>query len=242
MPFLGRGSHNKNMFKLFLGLLTSISMVGISYDHLKIERLAHHRNLVVPPDFIKYFTLGFTNAVADIFWLRLIQDMDYCGGFNLTETKWDGREDQKPICRNGWVAKMFNLITELSPNFYLVYRVGVTALPIIVGDLEGAEKFIMKATTRYPNDWTIAYRSAYFYIFEKKDPVRAAELLKIAGQNGAPEWVLSLSARLYDEGGQLLLGIGVLEETIKATKEEAFRESLQKKLDKLKEKHQKLNK
>ncbi|OQW49268.1 MAG: hypothetical protein A4S09_12185 [Proteobacteria bacterium SG_bin7] len=229
------------MIKLIFGLLLAAFLSVWSLHHIS-EARSFSRNLAAPPQEIKYFTLGMSNALADLFWLRLIQDMDYCGGVNVTEVNWEEVKKERPKCSDGWVAKMFHIITELSPDFYLVYRVGITALPIIVGDREGAENFIKKATARFPKDWTIAYRSAYFYIYEIRDPVRAAELLKIAGENGAPDWVFSLSARLFDEGGQLLLGISVLEETIKTTKEEYLRKDLAKKLAKLKAKYEKLKK
>ena len=229
------------MIKLTLGLILAITLAIWSLGRIG-DSHSFQRNLAAPPVEIKHFTLGMANAMADFFWIRLVQDMDYCGGVNVTEINWEKIKKEKPKCSDGWVAKMFDLVTELSPDFYLAYRVGITALPIIVGDKEGARKFIEKATRKYPNDWTIAYRSAYFYIYEIKDPIRAAELLKVAGENGAPEWVLSLSARLFDEGGQLELGISVLEETIKTTKEESFRKELQKKLAVLQDKYKRLKK
>jgi hypothetical protein len=229
------------MVKLLSGFILAVALSIAAFDKIS-ERKVFKRILVAPPNDIKYFTLGMSNALADLLWLRVIQDMDYCGGVNITEVNWEGKEDQKPKCNNGWVAKMFDLITDLSPDFYLVYRVGITALPIIVGDDDGGERIVEKATKKYPKDWTIAYRSAYFYIFEKPNKARAAQLLTVAGQNGAPEWVLSLAARLYDESGELLLGMSVLEETIKSTKEESFKKELQKKLAALKAKYEKLNK
>ncbi len=230
------------MLKLLLGFVISIGVSAMSLNQLRQLKVIDYRNLMAPPANIKYFTLGFNNAVADSLWIRLIQDMDYCGGVNLTEHDWQQNKEQKPVCSNGWVAKMFHHIVDLSPDFYLVYRVGVTALAVIVGDLDGAESFIERATRRYPNDWTIAYRAAYFYIYERKNLARAAELLRIAGLNGAPEWVLSLSSRLFSEAGQLELGISVLEETIKTTKEENFRKNMEVKLQNLREKYQKLKK
>lgn len=221
-------------------MMSALVLSAFSLGQLENHKGLNYKNLSVVDANIKYFSLGFNNALADSFWIRLIQDIDYCKGYNVTEVKWDELKTEKPKCSDGWVSKMFDLITELSPDFYLVYRVGITAIPIIVGDVEGAEKFVNKATKKYPNDWTIAYRSAYFFIFEKKDPLRAAELLKVAGQNGAPEWVMSLSARLYDEAGQTLLGISVLEDTIKTTKEGSLRDEFQKRLDKLKAKYEKL--
>lgn len=229
------------MLKLTFGLILAALSSMWSLHHIS-EGRTFTRILAAPPMEIKHFTLGMNNAFADLLWLRLIQDIDYCGGINVTEVNWDEVKREKPKCSDGWVAKMLDLITELSPDFYLVYRVGITALPIIVGDQEGAEKFINKATAKYPKDWTIAYRSAYFYIYEIKNPVRAAELLRIAGENGAPDWVFSLAARLFDEGGQLLLGISVLEDTLKTTQEEYLRKDLEKKLAKLKAKYEKLNK
>lgn len=228
------------MIRLVLGFIISVLIYLFALAPLSEKQLDGYKNLMAPPVAIKYFTFGFRDAFADTFWLRLIQDMDYCGGKNVSESSQEVIPTLK--CPKGWVFQMFNLITELSPDFYLAYRVGITALPILARDNDGAGLFIEKATAKYPKDWTIAYRSAYYYIYESPNIARAAELLNVAAANGAPEWVAALSAKLFDQSGQLDIGIATLAEFIKSTKDSKYKEYLEKRLRELIKKRQSLKK
>lgn len=197
---------------------------------------------VVPPVAIKYFTFGFDEALADSMWIRLIQDFTYCGRGverSVQKKKKDGpsleekvvgqgmsfldalaEEDQEVVgCDMGWGYQMLDRITDLSPRFGIAYRIGGSVLSVLVGDRAGAAKILEKGLQVFPEDWTIAYRAAYHYLYEMRDLEKAANMLQIAGQNGAPNWVNNLASKLYEHSGQLLMGRVVILELIERSKD-----------------------
>ncbi len=126
-----------------------------------------------------------------------------------------GKKLKPSRCRLGWVYHMLDRITDLSPKFDIAFISGATFLSIVVDDREGARRLFDKGVKQFPNDWTMAYRAAYHYLYELQEPRRAAYLLDQAGKKGAPAWVHSLSAKLYSVSGRSELGISVLEGAIR---------------------------
>ncbi len=158
--------------------------------------------LWVPPLIIEKFSFGYKDLLADIFWLRTIQDFDYCEERTVTLH-----------CKEqGWLSQMLNLITDLAPKYRIVYATGGLALSVLISDVEGARLFYEKAAKAFPYDWPILYRAAYHNLYEVKNKDRAAEFLVQAGKAGAPPWVFSLAAKLYTEEGKIQLGETLLKD------------------------------
>lgn len=180
---------------------------------------------VAPSRDIVHLTFGYDLTLADSLWIRAIQDFDICENrvdeselglglssdipseefkdelghlFQSVESLNKGRK----VCRKGWVFRMLDAVTELDPRFKVVYRVGATSLSVMLDDYEGASVLYEKGVRQYPKDWNLAYYAAYHFMFDKKDMKRGGELLELALENGAPEWVGSLAARAYTAAGQ----------------------------------------
>jgi hypothetical protein len=86
-----------------------------------------------PPTEIRHFTLGYSEIVADLLWLRTIQDFDYC------ENRPAGALPSGAYkCNRGWVFHMIDSVTELAPNFRTPYTTGALVLSVIVNDVSGA--------------------------------------------------------------------------------------------------------
>ncbi|QDK39669.1 hypothetical protein DOE51_05875 [Bdellovibrio sp. NC01] len=140
--------------------------------------------------------------IADVFWIRTIQDFDYCD-----------QPEAGNVCKNdSWLFRMLDATTSLSPHFRIPYAAGGLALTVLISDIDGATKIFDKGVKAFPHDWPILYRAAYHYLYEVKDKKRAAELLIQAGQNGAPPWVFALAGRLYSDNGELDLAQQLLQE------------------------------
>lgn len=115
------------------------------------------------------------------------------------------------------------------------YMAGAMALSVLVEDYEGATVIFDRGLQEYPNDWKLAYRASYHFLFDKNDLPRAAELLERASKNGGPEWFSSLAARLYTRSGQLELGLANLINYRKAFQEDSpGREDVDKRIAELK--------
>jgi tetratricopeptide (TPR) repeat protein len=103
-------------------------------------------------------------------------------------------------------------VTTLSPDFYLAYSMGGVALSVLVSDVEGAAKIYAKGVARFPDKWQLCFRAGVHAIIEEKNQAKAADYLEKAAKNGAPDWVYSLSAKMYDEAGRRDIALSLLKE------------------------------
>ncbi len=176
---------------------------------------------LAPPKGMIHFTIGYNEPMADIFWIRSIQDFDYC------EQKID-----KMNCRgNSWLYKIIDVVTDLSPKFRIAHSMGPVALSIIISDIPGASKIFDKATQRFSKDWVILGRAAYHALYEEDDRSKAARLLKQAAENGGPYWYYSLAGRMFAEGGEMELGEALLKELKETDQPQHLIERLQQRLE-----------
>lgn len=183
------------------------------------------RTVLYPPKYMSLFSFGYADYYADLLWLRLIQDIDFC-------------EKGKDKCSEAWAYKMLDAITELSPKFRAAYAFGALTLSVLVYDIKGASKIFKKAVKTFPNDWQILYRAAYHFLIEEKDNVLAAKLLQRSASNGGPSWLYSLASRLHKKEGSLILGIISLEAYLKTLKKEQNIKKVKKRLFALKRQYQ----
>lgn len=155
-----------------------------------------------PSPLMQYFTFGYRDLVADMLWLRVIQDLDHC----------ERPLAQGESCHNSWVYKMTDQITTLSPHFRMVYATIPLMLSLTVNDTEGAIKLHEKGLQYFPNDWPILYRGGYLYLYERDDKLKAAEYFLRAQKNGAPKWLAALATRLYTQVGRVEMAEKLVEE------------------------------
>lgn len=205
---------------ILLGIF-SIVLIALSVGKLSTGNVGSARNLVAPIPNMEKFSFGYAEVLADILWIRALQDFDYCES--------TGNNNK---CRgNSWLYQMLDAITNLSTDFRIPYATGGLALSVLVGDTPGATKFFDKGVTSFPHDWPILYRAAYHYLYEVNDKKKAAELLIQAGKNGAPQWVFTLAGRLYSDSGNLDLAEAMLIEMRKSKQDAILIERLQKKIE-----------
>ena len=180
-----------------------------------------------PPQAIKHFSFGFKEVWADILWLRLIQDMDFCSSEKglpvyTGQTKYQ--------CQNGWSYRMTDALTELAPRFFAPYLTVSSVMSVIMGDKEGAKKIYDKGLKRFPQNWNLHFHAGYHYLLELKEEKQGTELLFQAARHGAPEWLYGLVARKYQSFGKLRLAREVLEEFSKRDTKGAYQKIIQEKL------------
>lgn len=176
---------------------------------------------VAPPEHLEHLSFGFHEVVADLFWIRALQDFGYCES-QVAENRCRGES---------WLYQMLDTITNLSPKYRIVHATGPLALSVIISDIEGASKLFDKAVAEYPKDWPILYRAAYHAILEEKNNEKGAELVRRAAQNGGPTWFYSLAAHLYSEAGQRLMIKSMLQDLEQQKIEPEILERVRKRLE-----------
>ncbi len=180
--------------------------------------LKDNPRIAINAETLSHLVLGFKVLAADGLWIRLLQEIDY---------------KDKAHASKGWAFQFLDGITTLDPRYRVVYSIGLTALSVLVQDVDGAKILFERALINYPRDWVIAYRAAYHFLFEVRDCKRAAELFSLAGNNGAPSWLMALSSRLYVKTGQYEIAHTVLADAIERFKDTEHAENLRKRLREL---------
>jgi hypothetical protein len=184
-------------------LLFLCGLIGFTTSYLKpFKSPSASTYFISPSRYLEHFTFGYRELVADLLWLRVIQDMDQC---------------ERPLkegeqCRLSWVYKMVDKVTDLSPKFRIVYATIPVVLAVVLQDGEGAVRLLDKGVSHFPNDWPILYRGGYLYLFEKEDKLKAAEYFLRAQKNGAPSWLASLATKLYSEAGRSEMAARLIQE------------------------------
>lgn len=205
----------KNLFPLLL-----FTAIVVTASLSKLEFNQQPRELVAPPALMSHFNFGFALPFADLLWIRSMQDLDYC----------EKKSAQNRCLGHTWLSQLLDLSTELDPKYHIVYSAGATALSVIISDVQGASRLFEKGTKNFPKDWRIHYKAAYHALYEEKNQIKAAELMKTAAQVGAPDWVFSLAGRLYTDAGQRELAEQVLLEIQALGVDEKIQERLRQKI------------
>jgi hypothetical protein len=200
--------------------------IGLLACTVGSEFTRQQNRFIPPPPIFRHFHFGYNETLADLFWIRVVQDFSVCeeaidsfAGTNAGVT-----------CRKGWVFQMLDLVTDLAPRFQMPYYYGATNLSVLVNDPSGAKIIFDKGLKQMPDVWDISYRAAYHYLIELKDKETAAKLLIQAGKNGAPPWVFSLAGRLYTEEGKAFLAKSVLLSALESQPEGPAAKTIRKRL------------
>ncbi|HQZ16770.1 MAG TPA: hypothetical protein PLD86_07845 [Vicinamibacteria bacterium] len=142
---------------------------------------------------VKALSLGFSDLLADLYWMRAIQ---YYGTQKIAGT---GFANLSPLLETA---------AELDHRFSIVYRYGAVFLseqsPIGAGQPEMGVALLAKGADRNPGDWRLRQEQGLFTFFYLNDSVRGAEILQQASRiPGAPDWMAALAAQILSRGGEL---------------------------------------
>ncbi len=166
--------------------------------------------VMVPPEHIERFTFGYNEIIADLFWIRAIQSIDFCGSTFKTEEEVRMGDKTVKVCQEGWVFQLLDAATRITPRYRVIYSRGAISLSVIVNDRLGALKLFERGAKVYADDWVVRYHAGYHEGIKMNDPAGAAEEMKAAGALGAPNWLTLLAARLFNDAGQAEFGLQAL--------------------------------
>ncbi|MCC6276540.1 MAG: hypothetical protein IT289_01350 [Oligoflexia bacterium] len=210
----------KSVVRVIVILIALFVVVQIQNGQSHIEALGNKSApLAIPAQILKHVILGQNLLVADLLWLRLIQNIDF-------------KEPEKT--EKGWVFQMLDGITTLDPRYKIAYRAGNTVLSVLVEDKVGAAIIYDRGAENFPDDWPLLYRAGYHYLFELGDCPKAATYLVKAAQAGGPKWIEALAGRIMIASGQYDLAQSVLEDALERFKGTSYEIRFKWRLDDLK--------
>lgn len=175
-------SINKNTILViaFLSLLIgSSAIIQIKYDEIENPQIIFttETKYILPTFIVKNFSFGFSNIIADLYWVKAIQD------FSI----WDGKDS--------FYLQEYKNIAALDPKFSYPYLLGILTFtsksvggavldPHILETIEPVSQIGIK---NLPENWEIPfYLGTGFQL--TKNPEKALYYLKIAADNpDAPE-------------------------------------------------------
>jgi hypothetical protein len=188
-------------FELKILFLGAAMMIAASLFFVP-PQIQSRQFLIAPPPKLEYFSFGYQMTIADHLWIRAVQDFDYC----------ENQISKNQCQSHNWLAEMLDTITNLAPDYRIVYSAGGLALTVVISDYEGASHIFDKGVKIFPYDLTLLYRAAYHAMVEEKNQEKAAGLLVRAAKAGGSSWFYSLATRLYTEAGKKELALGLYKE------------------------------
>lgn len=196
---------------ILAGAVIAINEVG-SFLQTQMDVLKHDSQepVLVPPEQIERFHFGYADLLASLFWLRSIQDLDFCGSHLEKNEYREIYKREMKMCQRGWIFKMLDSATRLQPRFRILYTRGAVYLSVLVNDLYGAAEIFERGVKALPSEWSVAYSAAYHFVVELEDYAKGADYMNQAVQKGAPEWLALSAARFYDASGRAEFGLRAL--------------------------------
>lgn len=211
---------SKNKINLELKLLILAAFFLALQTQVQKPALIKRSNYIVPPIELKYLNAGFAAQTSDSYWLRSLQDMDYC----------DQPINERECRGKSWLFNMINLTVELDRSFKEAYYYGALALTIIVSDYAGAGIIFDKGVESFNKEWPLLYAAGYHALVEEKNVLKASKLFLMAANNGAPDWLRLSAGRLASEGGDVEVAKNILQQLIENENDPIWVEKLKSKI------------
>ena len=144
---------------------------------------------------VRAFSLGFSDVLADLYWLRAVQ---YYGREKLANAPASYAD----------LAPLLETAAELDHRFEIVYRYGAVFLseqfPVGAGQPEKGVAFLKKGADRNPRNWTLRQDQGLFTFVYLDDAVAGSAVLRQASEiPGSAPWLKPLAAKVLADGGNL---------------------------------------
>lgn len=167
-------------------------------------------------DYLKVAVVGYRQIVADILWLKAVQNL---AGKNQT--------------RQAYLAAYHavDVLTELDPQFVHAYQFTGTILGVWAGLVNESVAILAKGIQHNPTVWELPFFLGYDYYYELHDPATAAQYFRTASMlAGAPAYLPNLAARMTVEAGDPNAALEFLQRVYQGTEDEQLREGLTKRI------------
>ncbi len=196
-------------------------LLFVNVRFLSFQNQDSAKDFIAPPPKLEQYTVGLRYQIADLIWIRALQDFDFC----------EKQLDERTCQGKSWLFEMIDTVVRLDSHFKNPYMFGGLALTVLISDYAGASIIFDKAVEKFPNDWNLNYIAAYHSLFEEKNQFKAAQRFEAAARGGAPSWVYVRASRLYDESGKKELAQDILNQLEKSGQHPALVNRLKEKLN-----------
>ena len=170
-------------------------------------------------DFLKPFTLGFNQLVADYFWIKTVS---YFGEHLMSDRKYP------------WLYHILDLITTLDPHFIWPYYFGGITLSLETQQVGQSNLILKKAMHHHPDNWKFPFFLGFNYWYHSNELSKAASYLKLAAHKpNAPRYLKTLPARLFSAAGQKQVALYFLSEMEKNTQDSLMKEQIEKRIQEI---------
>jgi tetratricopeptide (TPR) repeat protein len=153
------------------------------------EELPQFERIGFQGKFLKRYSFGFDNLIADLIWIQLIQEASH-----------------EPVKSDdlSWEYAQVDAVTALDHRFTHAYSFGAVFVSIFRQDIAGAEKILRKWVKRQPRNWRAHYMLGFHYYDNVQDYEKASHhVLQAATLPKSPSWLVALGVRLLSETGSL---------------------------------------
>lgn len=213
------------MLSTLISTILATCIIALNFLFVSILPNQYVSPLICVNSLTKYFSFGSGPQIADVFWVRFLQELDAYNQLTVAEPHLC------PDKTSSWHFHIMDVAFELDSKFYEIMVNAPLLISVTIGDSKGASILFDKSVVNFPNDWRVLYRASYQAQIEEHDKKKAAELLYRAGKNGAPGWVMSLAGGLYNETGERQMAEQIYSELLKDARDEHVAKRLKQKLD-----------
>jgi len=215
----------KPLYKLLIFFTIITLFTGSFLIQRKLEKIqplqkATESYLYIPSaQFLQSFTLGFRQIIADYFWIKTV---GYFGEHLMSDRKYP------------WLYPLLALVTTLDPQFIWPFYFGGITLSLEAHQIEQSNLILKKAIHYHPMVWKFPFFLGFNYWYHYNDRLNAAHYIKIAVTlPGAPSYLKTLPARLYNDAGQKEAALQFLREMRNNTQDSGMRIQLEKRIEEI---------
>ena len=210
-------------YLIFISLV--FLLVGVFSIHRKLDKFQSPLKtmevyMFIPSgDFLKPFTFGFNQVIADYFWIKTV---GYFGEHLMSDRNYP------------WLYHILDLVTTLDPQFIWPYYFGGITLSLEAEQVEQSNLILKKAIHYHPDNWQFLFFLGFNYWYHDNNLLMAAAYLKQAAMNpNAPPYLKTFPARLYSEAGQKNAAIQFLLEMKKNIQDIHMRAEIDKRIEEI---------
>ena len=211
---------NSLIFFPLVFLIVGIISIQRDLDKFQPPQRTMEVYMYIPSgDFLKHFTFGFNQVIADYFWIKTV---GYFGAHLMSDRNYP------------WLYHILDLVTTLDPQFIWPYYFGGITLSLEAQQVEQSNLILKKAIHHHPDNWQFLFFLGFNYWYHDNNLLLAASYLKRAAMMpNAPRYLKTFPARLYSEAGQKDVAIQFLLEMKKNTQDAHMSAEIDKRIEEI---------